>query len=160
MLTHQRLPVCLSVVSTNLPIWYTVETAATLYQKDKERFHLLLNEPGLPEWEPEQSKSSQPQTEVSRLLWLEISPYRVTMTMQEKGKLSYRHLWERGVYGLSRYWLQNDLVQGHQSLQLRNYTRHLNLEGRGLPQNLRLEYELWSDQVQLGCYVLNLEVTN
>jgi|SRR4028118_79396 hypothetical protein len=161
MLTHHRRPVRLSLVSTDLPVWYTVETAATLYQKDQERFHLLLSEPSLPEWEPELTTTgdtNQPKSETLRHLWLEISPYRVIMTMQENGRLSYRHLWEKGVYGISRYWLQNDSLQGHESLRLRNYTLGLKLEGHPLPQHLQLEYELWSERVQLGRYVLNLQI--
>ncbi|MCC5626216.1 hypothetical protein LC574_35190, partial [Nostoc sp. CHAB 5715] len=47
MLTHHRKPVCLSLISTDLPIWSVVETAATLYQKDTDRFHLLLTAPPL-----------------------------------------------------------------------------------------------------------------
>jgi hypothetical protein len=161
MLTYHRRPVCLSLISTDLPIWSTVETAATLYQKDKERFHLLLSEPSLPEWEPELAATSDtkpPNTKNPRLLWLEISPYRVIITMQENGKLSYRHLWEPGVYGISRYWLQGDSLKGFESLRLRNYTRSLKLEGHPLPQDLRLEYELWSEKIQLGHYVLSLQI--
>jgi hypothetical protein len=163
MLTHHRRPVCLSLVSIDLPIWSSVETAATLYQKDKERFHLLLREPALPDWEPEPTtddETSQPNQPSFRLLWLEISPYRVIMTMQENGKLSYRHLWERGTYGISRYWLQGDSLKGFESLRLRNYTQSLKLEGYPLPQNLQLEYELWSEKLQLGRYVLNLRIHN
>jgi hypothetical protein len=89
---------------------------------------------------------------------MEISPYRVIMTMQGNGKLSYRHFWEKGVYGVNRYWLQSDSLQGHEGFRLRNYTRSLKLEGRPLPQHLRLEYELWAEQVQLGRYVLNLDI--
>ena len=47
MLTHHRKPVCLSLISTDLPIWSVVETAGTLYQKDTDRFHLLLTAPPL-----------------------------------------------------------------------------------------------------------------
>lgn len=159
MLTHHRRPVCLSLVSTDLPIWSTVETAATLYQKDQKRFHLLLNEPSLCDQEPEQKAIDSNQLNPKRrLLWLEISPYRVIMTMQESGKWSYRHLWEPGVYGISRYWLQGDSLKGYELLRLRNYTRSLTLEGSPLPQHLYLEYELWAEKVQLGCYVLNLDI--
>lgn len=162
MLTHHRKPVCLSLMSLDLPVLSTVETAATLYQKDQERFHLLLSEPAfLPEWEPEPEISAENPTSASsspRLLWLEISPYRVIMTMQGNGKLSYRHLWEQGVYGISRYWLQNDDLKEHSSLRLRNYTRSLELKGSPLPESLRLEYELWSQEVQLGRYILNLKI--
>jgi hypothetical protein len=161
MLTHHRRPICLSLVSTDLPVWSTVEAAATLYQKDQERFHLLLSESAPPEWGPElttTSDTNQRKSDTRRLLWLEISPYRVIMTMQANGRLSYRHLWERGVYGISRYWLQSESPQGYESLRLRNYTRSLTLEGRPLPRHLRLEYELWSEKLPLGRYVLNLEI--
>ena len=162
MLTNKSLPVCLSLVSTDLPVWSTVETAATLYQKDQERFHLILREPAIPDWEMEPTATSyyhqQPNPKTVRLLWLEISPYRVTMTMQDSKKVSYRHFWEQGVYGFNRYWLQGQQFQEHQSFCLRNYTRNLRLEGRPLPQSLWLEYELWSNQLQLGHYILHLEI--
>ena len=158
MLTHHRRPVCLSLVSTDLPIWSNVETAATLYQKDQERFHLLLNEPCLPDPDSEQLAAANLPHQKRRLLWLEISPYRVIMTMQESGKWSYRHLWEPGVYGVSRYCLQSTPFKGYELLRLRNYTRSLKLDGRPLPENLCLEYELWADKVQLGSYVLNLQI--
>jgi hypothetical protein len=160
MLTHHRRPVCLSFVSTDLPEWSTIETAATLYQKDQERFHLLLSEPAPPEQTSElrTPHTQQAKHEPLRLLWLEISPYRVSMTMQRQGRLSYRHVWEQGVYGISRYWLHSDSAIGHESFHLRNYTRSLKLEGRPLPHTLRLEYELWSERVQLGRYILTLEI--
>ncbi|MFP4120463.1 hypothetical protein [Coleofasciculus sp.] len=162
MLTHHRLPVCLSVVSTDLPIWFTIETAATLYQKERDRFHLLLREPPLPEWESRHPPQTSPTDVVKRtpqrLLWLEISPYRMIMTMQANGNLSYRHRWERGVYGISRYWLHEKATKKHQSLQLRNYTQMLKLEGYPLPQSLELDYELWSGKVRLGHYLLRLQM--
>jgi hypothetical protein len=80
------------------------------------------------------------------------------MTMQGNGKLSYRHLWERGIYGLSRYWLHSDSLDAHGQVRLRNFTKSLTLEGHPLPEHLRLEYELWSEKVQLGSYILNLEI--
>lgn len=161
MLTHSRKPVCLSIVSTDLPVWSTIETAGTLYQKDKERFHLLLTEPAIADKEPEPeaaSVASQPTNNNRRLLWLEISPYRVIMTMQGNSNLSYRHLWETGVYGTSRYWLNSDSLTRTQPLHLRNYTRSLKLTGRPMPDRLRVEYELWSQKVQLGRYILNLDI--
>ncbi|MFN9736355.1 MAG: hypothetical protein ACK544_21260 [Microcystis sp.] len=39
MLAHDRRPVSLCLLSTDLPILSTLETAATLYQKDRHRFH-------------------------------------------------------------------------------------------------------------------------
>jgi hypothetical protein len=80
------------------------------------------------------------------------------MTMQTSGKLSYRHLWETGVYGISRYWLNNDSSSINGSLRLRNFTRNLILEGRPLPEHLQVEYELWSQKLQLGHYILNLDI--
>ncbi|MBE9143630.1 hypothetical protein [Planktothrix mougeotii] len=159
MLTHYRVPVSLSLVSIDLPIRSLVEGSATLYQKDRDQFHLLLHEPALAEWE---SDSSSPQriipAQKPRLLWLEVSPYRAVMTMQGQGKYSYRHLWQQGMYGLSRYYLQTDLQAMASQLRLRNFTRQLELVGHPLPEYMRLEYELWSENVQMGRYVLSLEI--
>lgn len=155
MLTHHRKTVCLSLISADLPIWSVVETAATLYQKDTERFHLLLTEPPL---QNRQSSEDSDAVATPRLLWLNISPYRVTMTKQGNGQVSYRHSWEQGVYGLSRYWLRNHSVEGNEPICLHNFTCRLTLTGRPLPEHLRLEYELWSEKLQLGRYILNLEI--
>jgi len=161
MLTHHRLPVCLSLISTDLPIWSAIESAATLYQKDRERFHLLLTEPTLHgdillSAATDVSSSSPPVS--PRLLWLEISPYRAVMTMQHNHRLNYRHLWEQGVYGFSRYWLREDLMGWNGQMRLRNFTRSLQMTGHPLPHHLRVEYELWSEKVQMGHYVLNVEI--
>jgi len=171
MLTHQRKPVCLSIISTDLPVQSVVETAATLYQKDSQRFHLLLNAPPIKTEQEAKSQNSQnvlltpaqtnPRVSSSpRILWLEISPYRVIMTMQGNPHLSYRHFWEQGVYGMSRYWLPNESLQNNQPIRLRNFTRNLTLTGNPLPEHLRVEYELWAGKVQLGHYILNLEIQN
>lgn len=110
-------------MALDLPLWSVVEAPATLYEKDPQRFHLLLPEvdvamvntmaerlptrnllsANLSPDEPTQALPS------SRFLWLELSPYRVTLTMQTHRKFSYRHYWERGVFGLSRFWLQRYL---------------------------------------------------
>lgn len=164
MLTHHRKPVSLSLISTDLPICSAIETAATVYQKDRQQFHILLHEPPILEQELE----NEPDNEIvtlstsgkQRLLWLEVSPYRAIMTMQGNGKYNYRHLWERGMYGISRYWLQNDSLGLHQQLRLRNFTREFTLVGDPIPDRLRLEYELWSEKLQLGRYVLELEIHN
>lgn len=153
MLTHHRKPVCLSLISTDLPISSVVETSATLYQKAPERFHVLLTAPPLQQQPMAGSTTSHP-----RLLWIEISPYRVIMTMQANDHVSYRHYWEEGVYGLSRYWLQGELLQSSEQIRLRNFTRSLTLVSSSLPQHLRVEYELWSEKVQMGHYVLNMEI--
>lgn len=154
MLTHHRKPVCLSLISTDLPVWSVVQTFATLEQKDSERFHLLLTEPSV---QTEQSTQTQAVT-TPRLTWLEISPYRVIMTMQANNQVSYRHSWEQGIYGTSRYWLPSQSLENGEQLCLRNFTNSLKLIGRPLPQHLRVEYELWSRKVQLGRYILNLEI--
>ena len=156
MLAHHRKPVCLSFISTDLPILASVETAATLYQKDKERFHLLLSQPA--KLESADPTPPEPTTNNKQLLWLELSPNRAILTMQENGRLGYRHFWEQGVYGTSRYWLHSDTPGTNGSFRLRNFTRSLSLKGSPLPSSLRLDYELWSDKVQLGHYVLHLEI--
>ncbi len=161
MLTHRRKPVSLSLISTDLPVWSAVDTAATLYQKDQDRFHLLLTEPAIYDRMillTTHDVAALPAPPKSRLLWLEFSPYRAAMTMQGNGEYSYRHLWERGMYGISRYWIQNKTDGVTDQMRLRNYTRSLTLTGRPIPDYLRLEYELWSGKVQLGRYILNLEI--
>lgn len=154
MLTNHRKPVSLSLISTDLPIWSVVETAATLYQKDRDRFHLLLSDP------PLQDRDRDPQLDrnSSRLLWLEISPHRAILTLQTHGKFSYRHLWENQMYGLSRFWLHGSSSRSSEQLRLRNFTTSLKIVGKPLPELFRLEYELWSENVQLGSYILNLEI--
>lgn len=158
MLTHHCIPVCLSLISTDLPIWSVVETAATLYQKDTDRFHLLIAEPPNHNQQPPLEDSDPVSAAKPRLLWLNISPYRVTMTMQGNGQVNYRHYWEQGVYGLSRYWLRNQSLESSEQMCFRNFTRSLKLTGRTLPEHLRLEYELWSEKIQLGSYVLTLDL--
>jgi hypothetical protein len=170
MLTHHPKPVCLSIISTDLPVWSVVETSGTLYQKDKDRFHLLLNAPPLITCEvgntsisTEEDTSNRNKNNIyipssPRLLWLEISPYRVTMTMQGNSQVSYRHFWEKGIYGVSRYWLPTESLKPYQPVRLRNFTKVLHLGGYPLPEQLRLEYELWGEKVQLGSYILNLSI--
>ena len=157
MLTQHRKPVRLYVVSRDLPIWSEIETTGTIYQKSADQFHLVLTEPCIAEVPPRE-KNRSTVTTTPRLIWIDISPYRIAMTMQGDGKLSYRHLWQRGVYGFSRYWLQDDSAKPNQSLQLRNFTRSLWLERSPFPKLLQLDYELWSESLQLGSYVLHLEI--
>jgi len=161
MLTQHRKPICLSLMAYDLPLWSVVETDATLYQKEQDKFHVLLTEPLIQDYSIE-SGAQEVLTDLlpatPRLLWLEISPYRVIMTMQGNGQFSYRHFWEQGVYGISRYWLQTGSLDGSYQLRMRNFTRHLTLQGNPLPQQLRIEYELWAEQLQIGHYVMNLEI--
>lgn len=167
MLTHHRKPVCLSLVSTDLPVWSVVETAATLYQKDCDRFHLLLTTPPVKNCKTERPHNEQknlleePSSAIPnspRVLWLEISPYRVIMTMQGNNRFSYRHFWEQGVYGITRYWLPSEPIQQNEPIRLRNFTRNLKLDGHPFPKHLRVEYELWTGDVQLGNYILQLDI--
>ena len=104
---HHRKPVHLSLISTDLPIWSVVNTAATLARKDHERFNLLITEPPL----LKERSTQVPAAKNPRLLWLEISPYQVIMTRQASGQLNYRHFWEQGVYGDSLYWLNSEFLQ-------------------------------------------------
>ena len=157
MLTHHRFPVSLSLISLDLPVRSAVDTSATLYQKELSRFHLLLNFPEVPSGTPGKGQPAVA-VETSRMLWLDISPYRAIMTVQGNGNFSYRHLWQNRMYGRSRYWLQSDALNGIGQLRMRNFTRSLTLTGSPLPEHLRLEYELWSDLLQLGRYVLDLEI--
>ena len=160
MLVNRYKTVYLSFISTDLPVWNVIEATASLYQKekDRERFHLLLNQQNLPcsaspiLGEDNRSKSAQ------GLFWLEISPYRVMMTMQSNSRFSYRHFWERGVYGISRYCLNADPNQPSKSVRFRNFTRYLEVENDPFPKNLRIEYEMWSDKVRLGSYILHLDI--
>ncbi|MBR8831625.1 MAG: hypothetical protein N5P05_001063 [Chroococcopsis gigantea SAG 12.99] len=156
MLTHHCLPVSLSLVSTDLPILATVETSATLYKKDQHWYHLLINQPPLTDEAIVETLNREKNH--NQLLWLEISPYRVIMTMQGKGNIAYRHFWEQGVFGVSRFWLNAYNPDNTHSFRLRNYTRNLKVLGDSLPEYLRVEYELWSDKLQLGHYVLHVEI--
>lgn len=162
MLTRHCKPVCLSLMAFDMPIWSALETTATLYQRDTDRFHLLLTEPLIQEM-PDLTEEAEQMPDTPRLLWLEFSPHRVVMTMQGNGRFSYRHVWQRGVYGISRYWLQGEAATSSEQVQLQNYTRSLDLKGESgsdgfSPHHLRLEYELWSGRVRLGHYVLNLDI--
>jgi hypothetical protein len=168
MLTHHRKSVCLSLVSTdNMPVWSVMETPATLYQKDRDKFHLLLstrpvesmtavNNPPYTENTQQQGSICAPST--PQVLWLEISPSRVILNMQGGGKLSYRHCWQQGVSGVTRYWLPAEASQPCEPIRLKNVTRSLILDGYPLPERLRVEYELWTPEVQLGSYILDLQV--
>lgn len=145
----------------DIPVWSVIETAATLYQRDSDRFHMLLTEPLVRDEQCPSITGIVCAPETPRLLWLEFTPSRVIMTMQGNGKFSYRHIWERGVYGVSRYWLQNEDLTQSEQMRLQNYTRSLDLKGASasaLPHHLRLEYELWSGRLRLGHYVLNLDI--
>lgn len=150
MLADRSNNVYLSFISTDLPLWNIIEGNASLYQKDFNKFHLLLEQDNLP---PSPSTSS-----TKGLLWLEVSPSRVVLTMQSNGKSSYRHFWERGVYGISRYWFNADLPENSSSFRLRNFTRFLQFDCDPFPKTVQINYELWSSQLKLGSYVLHLDI--
>lgn len=166
MLTQHRKSVCVSLTSADLPICSELETVATLYQHDHDRFHLVLTEPLVldrdislnePLLQPVQPAPVSTAT-TPRLLWLEFSPYRATLTMQGNGRFSYRHLFQLNMFGLSRYWLAADDHQPIEQFRLRNFTRFLHLKGNSLPRFLMLEYELWSEEEVLGSYLFTLEI--
>lgn len=159
MLAHNHNKVYLSLLSTDLPLWHIVESKASLYQKDRDKFHLLLTQKNCLSSTLTQENQSIACNQVKKeLFWLEISSSRVIMTMQSQGKLNYRHFWEKGAYGTSRYWLNNDSSAKSNSLRLRNFTRYLKLEGQPMPTSLQIEYELWSAKQQLGFYILHLDI--
>jgi hypothetical protein len=152
MLTQSRLPVSLSLISTDLPLLSTIETSGILSQKDQQQFHLLLNQLDTPQSVIDPESIAAPR---SRLLWLEISPSRAVMTIQGTGKFACRHFWEKGIYGKSRYWLNDEASS---TFCLQNFTRNLQLSSNYLPRSLRIDYELWAGRLQLGHYVLHLEI--
>ncbi|KYC42775.1 hypothetical protein WA1_11610 [Scytonema hofmannii PCC 7110] len=162
MLTQYRKTVCLSLMSVDLPVSSVVETAATLYQKDRNRFHLLLSAPPVNILDSENINNLEQDDANSsnntQQWWLEITPEQAIMTIQGNGRLSYRHFWQQGAYGRTRYWLPNESSQQNEPIRLHNFTRHLTLNGDPFPENLRIEYELWAGEVQLGSYILNLEI--
>lgn len=185
MFARHRKIVSLSLISLDLPLQSSVHTTATLYQKEGDRCHILFSDPLLadnpsdstilssdsesPSQDLESSQNplglapSPPsklplETLPNRHLWLEISPYRAILTMQGNGGFSYRHLWEQGVYGTSRYWVQTSKHRPHDQVRLRNFTRSYEMKGQGIPTAFRLEYELWAQKLSMGRYVLNLEV--
>ena len=196
MSTERHKIVYLSFISTDLPIWNIIEAKASLYQKEKDKFHLLLTQDHssdysedknnlatseessvLPLKQPYELEDVSYEESLSRdkgfadrpfssseckrnLLWLEISPYRVMMRMQNNNRFGYHHFWERGVYGISRYSLCSNNSEPSNSFRLRNYTRHLQLDCNPIPKSLQLQYELWSENLKLGTYLLHLDIDN
>ena len=151
MLAHHRKFVCLSLTAIDLPLQSTIETAATFYRKDADRFHILLKQPAF----PDRGVSAHNH---NGLLWLELSSDRVVMTMQGCGKLGYRHFWDKNGYGMSRYWLHDETLDRQGCLQLKNFTQQLHLSGSTFPECLRLEYRLYAGKLQLGIYLLSLDI--
>ncbi len=161
MLTQLRRPVYLALSTVDSAFVSEIETVGTLYQKDCDRYHLVLTEPLVterPELFPFSLPSHATAIPTPRLLWIEFSPYRVTLTMQGNGQYSFRHVFEPGVYGTSCFWLCDDDLDLKAQMRLRNFTRCLHLKGNPLPRFLILEYELWAANLMLGQYRLELEV--
>lgn len=154
---HTTVTVNLSFISTDAPFWSTIKANASMWQKDPERFHLSLNQQQLPQSITTEADGAT-NTLQRGMFWLDISPYQVTMTMQSNGGLSYRHFWERGIYGTSKYCLNTESNLPSQSLILRNFTRSLTLQSDPCPRLVRIEYEMWSAQLYLGSFVLHLEI--
>lgn len=164
MLTEHR-SISLSYISTNLEILAHLDAIATVYQRNNDKFHVIINNTDFGgEVDSIQTDIvKNPHSHNSKnLMWLEVSPYRVIMTQQNRNSVNYRHFWERGVYGKSRYWINGDTDANNQQncLHLRNFTRSLTLTktNKSNPKSLRIEYELWSNHLNLGNYILHLEV--
>lgn len=162
MITEYR-SVSLSYLSTNLSLLVHLDTIATVYQRQRNNYHLVLSNVDFAEvndFGNSNNLLSLATTKEKNLIWLEISPYRVIMTQQNSSSLNYRHFWEKGVYGISRYWLNqqtgNQIKQD--KIQLRNFTRDLTVKGAFIPESLRIEYELWTGKLNLGNYILHLEI--
>ncbi len=166
MLAQLRRSVHLCFSSGDDRVMAEIETVGTLFQKDAERFHLVLMEPLFRESPlaelgglfPVPASVGTTVATTPRLLWLEFSPYRVALTMQGNGQFSYRHLFEPSVFGVSRFWLHEADMGQTGEFRLRNFTRNLHLKGSPLPRLLLLEYELWAEQMLLGDYSLSLEI--
>lgn len=149
-------PVCLSLTSTDLGICSRIKTAATLYQRDQQPFHLVVKGIEFP-MDKIKQKKVLPETDKG-LLWLEISSSRIIMTMQGKGNYSYRHQWEKGLTSRSYFWFNAENGTESYSFCLPNFTQRLLLEGHPLPKLLHLDYELGLPPVLLGQYSLSLEI--
>lgn len=159
MLVNRYQTVYLSFIATDLPIWNVIEATAHLYQQEPGKFYLLLHQSN--------SNINQTQAEVrfsrhqkpkQELFWLEIAPNQIMLTMQSNSHLSYRHFWEQGASGISRYYLNQKCDRPSQSLRFRNFTRYLKVECDPFPRNIRLEYELWSKKIQLGSYIVHVDI--
>lgn len=162
MITEYR-SVSFSYLSTNLSLLAHLESIATVYQRQKGTYHLVLADVDfgiVDEFSREDNLFSSSTSKAKNLIWLEISPYRVIMTQQNQQGLNYRHFWEKGVYGISRYWLNNNIDNEikQDAMQLRNFTRNLTVKGSSIPEAIRIEYELWTNELNLGHYILHLEI--
>ncbi len=162
MITEYR-SISLCYLSTNLSLLAHLETIATVYQRKQDSYHLVLSDVDFGAVHNYSSANQLNLTstiKTKNLIWLEISPYRVIMTQQNQQELNYRHFWEKGVYGISQYWLnQKPNYQPSQNkIKLRNFTRDLTVTGRTMPESVRIEYELWTNKLNLGNYILHLEI--
>ena len=155
MLVNRQQTVCLSFISQQSSTWSQIESEASIFQKDYDCFHILLEQQKLPYSVcSELNGYRAPQG----VFWFDISPYRVTMTMQSNNQLSYRHFWETGIYGTSKYCLNTEPNCTNQLIQLRNFTRHLKVEQSSVPKSVRIEYEVWSGQTIIGSYLMHLQI--
>jgi len=161
MITEYR-SVSLCYLSTNLSLLANLDTIATIYQPKENTYHLVLSNVDYTQVNdfPTEKTLSSSTSKAKNLIWLEISPYRVIMTQQNQHELNYRHFWEKGVYGISRYWLNNNnnIKDTQEKIQLRNFTRNLTVTGKSIPSTLRIEYELWTNGLNFGNYILHLEI--
>ncbi|MEO1131767.1 MAG: hypothetical protein AAFX40_03570 [Cyanobacteria bacterium J06639_1] len=152
MLVRLKAPVTLSW-SNDSTVLHSLEAAAgTLYRRRPGHFNLVLAEPAV------NTHATTP-----RLLWLNIAPQGLTITMQGDGACSYRHALKLHQASTSTYWLQ-----GMGKLQFCNYTSDLVVQYRAMPQssdrllpvpiNVRAQYKLRTGKDQFSHYCIDLAI--
>jgi len=143
MLSRRSAPVALSWSALDLPWDASAAGVGTIYDRGSQQFHLLLHEEAV-------------NTSGSRLLWLEVLPQRLTLTMQGDGQSHFRHLFKPGATGSSHFWV------GEQRLDVANFTRALRIDYASrtskIPRQVYLEYELWLSHQRLGVYHLDAKI--
>jgi uncharacterized beta-barrel protein YwiB (DUF1934 family) len=143
MLSRRSAPVALSWTALDLFWDASAAGVGTIYDRGAEQFHLLLHEDSV-------------NSSGSRLLWLEVLPERLTLTMQGDGQSHFRHLFKPGATGSSHFWV------GEQRLDVANFTRSLGIDyqpgSRRAPRRVQVIYELWLAHQRLGVYELDAKI--
>jgi len=81
------------------------------------------------------------------------------MTMRYNGQVSYRHFWEKGFTVLAVIGWEMSHCMARIRYASRNFTRRLTLVNHTTGAS-GVEYELWTENVQLGRYILNVEINH
>ncbi|MEN9205177.1 MAG: hypothetical protein Q6J68_03890 [Thermostichales cyanobacterium SZTDM-1c_bins_54] len=143
MLSRRSAPVALCWSALDLAWDASAAGVATIYDRGAQQFHVLLHEESVNQGG-------------SRLLWLEVLPDRLTLTMQGDGQSHFRHLLRPGATGSSHFWV------GEQRLDVANFTRSLLIDypspARRLPCRVEVVYELWLAHQRLGVYQLDARI--